>query len=270
MNHTRFFLVLLSLNLTLGACAGMGDSAGQAYDWLSESRPDATTTLSLHIGDLTVPAVVFYPRGYAKNRRFPALLLLGADSSSLAPSLRTAARARGYVLVIPEAAALSTRDKSLTILDTLMDVLVAEHAVDPARLFLVGRGSGADLIGQLACERSHRIGGLALFQGGPPLPDCRPVKPIPAIVFSLAGGQDGSTRAASFWAHNNGCSPLPQKIRRPDYSRERYECSLANSGVQRYIFDSPGMEIGGASAGGSPSFSAAWTVVDFFTREAGN
>ncbi len=270
MNHARLFLVLLSLTLALGACAGMGDSADQAYGWLSESRPDATTTLSLQIGESEVPAVVFYPKGYSKTRRFPALLLLGADSATLATPLRMAARTRGYVLAIPEAAALSTPDKSVAILDALMDVLVVEHAVDPARLLLVGRGNGADLIGALACQRSHRIGGVALFQGGAPLPECRPVKPIPAIVFSNTEGQDGSAQAASFWAHSNGCSPLPQKIRRQDYFRERYECSLPNSGVQRYILDTPGVELGGAPAGGQSSFSAAWTVVDFFTREAGN
>jgi poly(3-hydroxybutyrate) depolymerase len=270
MNHARLFLVLLSLTIALGACASMGDSADQAYGWLSESRPDATTTLALQIGESAVPAVVFYPKGYSKTRRFPALLLLGADSATLTTSLRMAARTRGYVLAIPEAAALSTPEKSLAILDALMDVLVVEHAVDPARLLLVGRGNGADLIGTLTCKRSHRVGGIALFQGGAPLADCRPVKPIPAIIFSNTEGQDSSAQAASFWAHSNGCSPLPQKIRRQDYSRERYECTLPNSAVQRYILDTPGVELGGAPSSGQSSFSAAWTVVDFFTREAGN
>ena len=278
MNSARSLLVLMVLAFVAAGCTSMGNSADQAYDWLSESRPDATAMLPLAVDGTSVPTTIYYPEGYSKVRRFPALILLGADSAPLQPSLRDACRKRGYVLACPDIRTMITlmskgepEAMALKYLDAIMDALVIDHAIAPSRIFLVGTGDGANLSGHLACMRTHNLGGLALINGGAPLPGCRPVRPIPTIIFSSSGLEDGSARAASFWAHNNGCSPMSLKIQRKSYTKERYECTSLGSGVQRYILYSS--DPGGrqdASNGGASSLSTAWTLVDFFSRETGN
>ncbi len=258
--------LLLLCAIVVAGCSGMRDTAGGAYDFLESSRPEAAERLQVPLADGFVPVELAFPRGYNTSRRWPVCLVLqrAGESLPLPPDMRRAAAERGFILALAELPATAGSEDSAEVLpfvDSLLDSLRKNYASNPKRITLYGRGPDADLAARIACARSHRIAGLALVDGGRAPAGCRPVKPIPAIV--IATSPDAAGGVASFWAHNNGCEPMPTSLLTDGVVRERYQCPLPQSAVQRYL-------VQGAVEGETPldSFTAAWTMFEFLWRQS--
>jgi polyhydroxybutyrate depolymerase len=66
----------------------------------------------------------------------------------------------------------------------LVDTLVAQHAVDPKRVYLAGHSNGAMMTLTLACAHADRIAGIALVAGQLAVGStCAPARPVPTLAF---------------------------------------------------------------------------------------
>ena len=118
----------------------------------------------------------------------------------------------------------------------MIDLLIAEGAVDPKRIFVTGGSNGGMMSQRLVCELSDKIAGAASFIAWMPTrlaPTCRPTQPIPMLLMGgtqdrlmpFAGGRvapiflrDRDTVLSAedsfaFWRERNRCG---QEISRED------------------------------------------------------
>ncbi len=254
-----FFLLSLCC-LLLGGCSGLENTTGQAYSLLESTRPEAGTTQLIDLQGQAVPVALFFPQGYSKSRLFPACIVVRSAGHALLQDLQRAASQKGFVLAIAELPDTHTDDEHLTLwLETLMDLLQRDYAVNAKRIALLGRGTDAETCMRQVCALSHRLAGLALIEGGHVPVGCRPVQPIPVIGI----GNDGPGAVMSFWAHNNRCVSPPQTTRKNGLTRTRYTCPLPHSAVQHY-----GYLEGQVEDAPSTIFPAAWTIFEFLERQS--
>ena len=134
-------------------------------------------------------------------------------------------------------------------LGEVVDALVAEQCVDPARVYLTGLSGGGRMTSWMACVEPRRFAAIAPVVGlragnpdpeDPSRPDprtCRPTTPVPVIAFAGDGDQTNPTQgggapywsypmhaALQRWAQLNGCgAPSPTIRVAPDVYEERYE-----------------------------------------------
>ncbi len=252
-------LVLLVLAAALGGCSGMGGAARGAYGFIEASRPEAPGELQLDVQGTLVRVTLDFPQGYAKGKLFPLLLVLNPEPGHTLPDLPRAAYDSGFLIATPQTLPQNPAaiQAFIAALDGLLETLRQDYAVDPRRICILGRGTGADLAQVVTCARSHRVAGLALVQGGDAPANCRPVKPIPTIILT---DTQGGGNAATFWAHKNGCDPLPQQGNRNGVQRESYQCPAASNAVQRYSVTPQG------DVEPFAAFPAAFTVMEFLQR----
>lgn len=121
----------------------------------------------------------------------------------------------------------------------MIDLLVAEGAADPQRIFVTGGSNGGMMSLRLACELSDRIAGAAAFIAWMPTqlaPNCQPARPIPILLMGgtrdrlmpFEGGRvapilpddRGTVLSAqetfAFWRQRNGCGPELRQEHLPD------------------------------------------------------
>lgn len=106
----------------------------------------------------------------------------------------------------------------------VVDDLVANACVDPARAFAVGISSGAAMSASLACQASDRFAGFGLVAADFYVPAiCDAAEPRPIVIFHgtadatvpYAGGMVGgltvapAEQSANAWATHNGCTGGP-------------------------------------------------------------
>lgn len=181
----------------------------------------------------------------------------GAEDST---AMTEAALQAGYVVVYPEGVGKTVLGKlfgtwnageccgtaveeqvdDVAFVDQLLDVLIAEHAVDPNRVYATGLSNGAFMVGRLACELSPRIAAIAPIAGVHFTAQCQPERPVPVMMIHgtedacvpIEGGEmcggcfsaaleenlddppdvqddfacDALPEAAGFWAAHNACS----------------------------------------------------------------
>lgn len=120
-------------------------------------------------------------------------------------------------------------------LGAVVDALISEQCVDPARVYLTGLSGGGRMTSWMACVEPRRFAAIAPVVGlraGNPDPDdasrpdprsCRPNAPMPVIAFAGDADQTNPTRgggapywsypmhaALQRWAQLNGCAePAP-------------------------------------------------------------
>ncbi|MGB7540258.1 MAG: PHB depolymerase family esterase [Anaerolineales bacterium] len=105
----------------------------------------------------------------------------------------------------------------------LIDTLMAEYAIDPARVYANGLSNGGGMADLLACRLSDRIAAIGGVSGAYlyPRDQCHPQRPVPVIAFHgtadpivpYAGGESASFHYpfppvedwAADWARRNGC-----------------------------------------------------------------
>jgi len=123
-------------------------------------------------------------------------------------------------------------------ISALIDSLIAEHNVDPKRVYVTGISNGGMMSYRLACELSDRIAAIAPVATAMPINMpyyCSPANPVSVIVFSgtsdplipFEGGQVqvGSLKrgrvlsvyqSINYWMRQNGCAATPDVAKLPD------------------------------------------------------
>jgi polyhydroxybutyrate depolymerase len=106
-------------------------------------------------------------------------------------------------------------------LDAVIDDIVAEHPVDPSRIFLVGHSNGAFMAHRYACDRSDRVAGIVTLAGMQWKDPARCGARSPVSVLHVHGRNDatvryeggstpkgvypGAVETVRHWAAKNGC-----------------------------------------------------------------
>jgi polyhydroxybutyrate depolymerase len=120
-------------------------------------------------------------------------------------------------------------------LSQLIDLFVAQHRVDPSRVYLMGMSNGGFMTLTAACALSDKVAAAVSVTGVMSVAlaaSCRPARPISvALVLGEAdplvpyhggevGGGGGAVRSgresADFWAAADGCAPNPTSEPIPD------------------------------------------------------
>jgi polyhydroxybutyrate depolymerase len=231
-------------------------------------------TVSVDVRATGRPFLLRRPADLAAGQPAPLLILLhgsgGEGAGILAASgLEATAERHGFLLAAPTAAIPAgkgfawnipgvptvtgkipdaTDADDVAYLAALVDGLVAEGCVEPARVYVTGLSGGGRMASWLGCVASDRYAAIAPVVGlraGNPRPDkpqepnpasCQPHRPMPVIAFAgdrdttnpTQGGGAGYWQytmhaAEQRWAALNGCqaSPTTQWVT-PSVYEERY------------------------------------------------
>jgi polyhydroxybutyrate depolymerase len=288
-------LVSLGLALSLSACSTLDNAAENAYSLVKASAPHGETVLHIERNGASRTAFVSLPPGFGKRPRYPVVIdLHGENSNALAEmrasGLNAAAAERGFVAVFPNASGEQDPSKALLesqrltwrpgdpaadelgFLGELIDTLVNSYRADPKRIYVVGFSSGATMAYRVGCELSHKIAGLGAVGGAMDNAACRPVKPLPLLLFHATGDSvvpyagdlsNGSvTKTVAFWTRNNHCETGAETTRKSEFIKEYYQDPQGLGSVLVYTLF--------ANEHGWPvadKTNAAWIMLDFFTKQ---
>jgi polyhydroxybutyrate depolymerase len=144
----------------------------------------------------------------------------------------------------------------------LLDTVIAERPIDPARVFVVGHSNGAFMAYRLACDRADVVTAIAGLAGAAAstASTCNPSRPVAILHMhgtadttvpydgaDLGAGlhQPGAIESVAQWADHDGCTGALT-----DGDQVDLEGSL------------PGAETQEAATGGCPAGAAAdlWTI----------
>lgn len=121
-------------------------------------------------------------------------------------------------------AAMRENIDDVEFIEGMIDELTTTSCVNPERIFATGISNGAIFSYRLGCELSDKVAAIAPVAGALMLEQCRPGKPVPAIIFhgsedkhvKIRGGRhlmSGARRAfppqretRNRWLEVNGCS----------------------------------------------------------------
>lgn len=289
-------LGLLVLGLSLVSCSTLDNAAGNAYSLVKASAPHGDTVVRLERGGGVRTALVSLPPGFGKRARYPVVIDLHGENSNAfaemrASGLSAAAAERGFVAVFPNASGEQDSSKAplesqrltwrpgdvatddLGFINELIDTLVNSYRADPKRIFVVGFSNGATMAFRVGCELSHKIAGLAAVGGGMDDGACRPVKPLPLLVFHATGDSvapyagdraNGSVaKTVAFWTRNNRCEEGADTTRKAEFLKEFHQDPQGLGPVLVYTLFS--------SDHGWPvadKTNAAWIMLDFFGKQS--
>lgn len=162
------------------------------------------TLHEIHHGGLTRSYRLHLPGRLAER---PALLAVlhgaGGDARLIARITRfdEVSEREGLIAVYPEAVDKAWNDgrrpatgstpvhevDDAGFLAMLIETLVRQHGLDPARVFVTGASNGAMMCHRLACERSELVGGLGMVMGSIPAglyDTLAPSRPVPALLIN--------------------------------------------------------------------------------------
>lgn len=118
----------------------------------------------------------------------------------------------------------------VTFISDLIDKLEQEYNIDPARIYANGLSNGGGMSFVLSCQLPDRIAAVGLVAGAYVYPwdECRPARPVPAVVFHgtddpivpFLGGATNSfnvpfpviTEWVAALAQRNGCAATPRPL----------------------------------------------------------
>ncbi|THB68831.1 MAG: hypothetical protein D6E12_05775 [Desulfovibrio sp.] len=251
-------------------------------------------------------AVLVFPDGYTDMRRMPVVIDLhgfqeNAASEMAMSGMAEAAMELGFLAVFPEGmgggwnvgpccgGASQDNVNDLGFLAELIDLLIVEYGADPQRVYVTGFGNGGALALTAGCRLSHKVAGVGAVGASMELTNCRPVKPMPVILFHgdgdavvpYTGGQSdlldmeipSVADVVAYWVARNGGYEAPERIERDGVLRERYVGQDAGSEVMVYTILGGGHSWPGGRASAvnpdepSTALSAAWTMLEFFSRQ---
>jgi polyhydroxybutyrate depolymerase len=198
----RAGLLLSALCLiVVSACGGSGDDA----------VPSAVPKPAVSFGELTVDGHartyrVFTPPTVNSEEPVPLVLALhdaygDAEAFKEITGFDAAATAGNFVVVYPDSLevawnggfccgrAAADEIADLAFLDGVLDEVMSEGAIDPARVYAVGASSGAIMAYRMACESSDRLAGVAAVGGATVMDDCAPSRPV--SILAIHGTKDG-------------------------------------------------------------------------------
>ena len=223
----------------------------------SDVADDAATLPAPHTDTLggARPVPVTVPDNWTPTKKWPLILVLhgyGASGAIQSGFLGVEARATqyGYVTLAPD----GTLDPSgqlfwnatpaccdfghvdvddVAYLSGLIDEAVAQLAVDPARVYIVGHSNGGFMAYRLACEKSDKVNAIAVIAGAinPDPAACAGAKPVNVLHIHGTGdktiGYDGgSIQGGAFpsaavsigdWVARDACDVTPTTAGTADY-----------------------------------------------------
>lgn len=209
--------------------AGNPDDAGlpDGGDALIAARPYDVTIPPAYDGGTALPLVVLL-HGYSAD----------AASQDLYFGMSTAARARGFLLALPN----GTRNLSLlrfwnatdaccafgdpvddvAYLTAVIDDMQRRFKVDPKRIYFAGHSNGGFMSHRMACERADRIAAIVSLAGAVWKDEtkCTPSEPVSVLQahgtldtvilygggFNLGFEYPGAEETVATWATKNGCA----------------------------------------------------------------
>lgn len=141
---------------------------------------------------------VFAPTTLEAGRRPPLVLVLGgvgnsAENMVSATEFDRAASTHNFLAAYPEgldltwnagfccATGTSSGADDVDFLSRLIEQLVVDYGVDPARVYVTGVSAGAMMAYRLACEQPGRIAGVGSVAGAMVLDECQPEEGVPVI-----------------------------------------------------------------------------------------
>ncbi len=225
-------VLLLGLLLVGAACSRPGRQSPTPTPLPTASLPaGGTFDQTLQSGGRTRVYRLHLPPGYDPAR--PAALVIalhgyaaGPKSQERLSGLSDLADKEGFVVVYPEGLPDRQGRKGwlsgpqaaddVTFVRDLIDHLVAELSLDPARVYVTGMSNGGGMAHKLGCELPRRVAAVAPVAGAYLYPDCQPERPVPVVAFHGTtdpvvpyAGYDrlpGVEDWAAGWAGRNGCA----------------------------------------------------------------
>lgn len=208
------------------------------------SAPDSLDHRSMQVDGERRRYAVHRPVGFDPGRLHAAVLVLHGGGGKGVRIARQTGMARhadrlGFVAVFPDAGEAHWNDGRVTtqsfgddvdFLSAMVDRLILQDAVDPARVFVAGISNGGMMALRLACEATDRFAAFAAVAANLPAAlasRCAPTHGVPIVLFAgtadplmpWAGGQIARSRrrgaggkvisataTLQFWAKIGGCS----------------------------------------------------------------
>jgi polyhydroxybutyrate depolymerase len=234
-------VVVLPLAIAVGAAivVGLFDrgsatlvSTGEEREYLlhvppgHDSRRAAPLVVSLHAG-ATWPAQQANLSGWNRIADEEGFLVV-----------YPAGRPELPILGIPRIWAVereASRVRDVRLVADLLDRIAADHAIDPARVYVDGMSQGGGMAFAVSCELADRIAAVGLVASAQarPFEACAGAPPMPVIAFHgtadplvpFAGGRLGDPfnpvkpvyppirEFVARWAERNGCAAEPVESR---------------------------------------------------------
>jgi polyhydroxybutyrate depolymerase len=173
-----------------------------------------THDLSLKVGNDTRESLLYVPASAGKAAKVALVVVLHGGGGSgknvqRQSRMNAVADANGFIVAYPDGTkgrfghtwnggdccgvAMRENVDDVAFLRALIDMLIAQHCVDPARVFITGISNGAIMAYRMACEAADKVAAIAPVAGAPMTTSpCRPSRPVPTIVFH--GTADTSVR----------------------------------------------------------------------------
>jgi polyhydroxybutyrate depolymerase len=278
------------------------------------AAPPSTGARTLVHDGITRSYVVRVPAGVGERGRVPLVLVLHGGGGDAASAERMTgftekAAEEGFIVVYPAGTsrlgtrlltwnaghccgyAMENRVNDVGFIAELLEVLIAEYPVDPARIHATGMSNGGMMVHRLGIELSHRLAAIAPVVATVFGDERRPEHPVSAIMVNgmldaavphrggapggrFPGAWDGTPAKpaiaqGTFWADANRCDANPETRDDGRSIRWSYRCPPGRAVEVHLIRDNghawPGGERG-SRLGDTPSrsFDATEMIWEFF------
>jgi len=207
MKAQHGFVALLTVALGVGCAGGRGVPARTAQ---AAPAPRSPQTLqegdfSIQVGTLTREYRLHIPATIGSGAKASLVVVLhgGAgkpDTIARASRMDAVADAHGFLVAYPAGirgrgpggswnggdccgVAMQQQVDDVGFISTLIDTLVRDRPVDPARVYVTGMSNGAIMTYRLACGIAGKIAAIAPVAGALMDASCHPSRPVPVLIF---------------------------------------------------------------------------------------
>jgi len=151
-------------------------------------------------------------------------------------------------------------------INTLIDSLIAQYAIDTMQIYATGMSNGAFMSYRLACELSNKIAAIAPVSGSMALSECLPSQAVPIIHFHSyldsnvphnGGHGDGVSNhynppldsVLTVWSAINGCNIVQDTLVNDSiYTHIIWDNCECNASIEYYITQDGGHSWPGGNA----------------------
>ena len=283
---------------------------------LAAPAPERQT---LTVNGTTRSYVVRAPLGAMQSGKpIPLVLVLhggGGDAGNAEKmtGFTEKAEKEGFIVVYPEGSsrfrdklktwnaghccgyAMKHRVDDVAFIDALIDRLIKDYPIDPARIYATGMSNGGMMTHRLGIALSHRLAAIAPVVATLFGDEASPKHAVSAIMLNgildkavpqqggAPGGRfseswDGTPAKpvldqAAFWARANGCTGTPEPQNRGSFTLRQYRCP-DNKAVEIYLIEDNGHAWPGGQAGSrrgdklSSSVNGTDVIWEFFKAQS--